>query len=186
MIKKAIILLLFVIVAVILCIALFAASFNLQTPITVRGTSKESLLVDGLVQNTLNLTLDELKAMPKTSVNAVLYCVDSPGTPIAQGNWTGVKLSFILGLAKVYSGAIKIAFFAADGYTTDLTITTGMRQDIIIAYELNSVSLTEKMRLVVPGMWGYKWISVLNHIELVNFDFKGTWESGGYLDEANI
>jgi hypothetical protein len=40
--------------------------------------------------------------------------------------------------------------------------------------------------LVVPGKWGYKWISQLTVIELVNYDFLGRWESAGYSDEADI
>jgi hypothetical protein len=39
------------------------------------------------------------------------------------------------------------------------------------------------LRLVVPGKWGYKWISRLTEISLVDFDFKGTYESQGYSDE---
>jgi DMSO/TMAO reductase YedYZ molybdopterin-dependent catalytic subunit len=124
--------------------------------------------------------------MPKTTVNAVLYCVDYPSSPVAQGNWTGVKLNLLLEEAGISSGAVKVAFTATDGYTTDLTVQTAMRQDIIIAYQLNGQSLSEGLRLVVPGKWGYKWISGIGQIELVNFDFKGFWESRGYSDEADI
>jgi len=144
------------------------------------------LLVNGLVQSPLNLNLSELNAMPITTVNAVLYCVDLPNHPVAQGNWTGVKLNLLLGEAGVSSDAVKVAFTATDGYTTDLTVQTAMRPDVIVAYELNGQPLPEKLRLVVPGKWGYKWISSLSKIELVNFDFKGMWESRGYSDEANI
>jgi hypothetical protein len=38
---------------------------------------------------------------------------------------------------------------------------------------------------VVPSKWGYKWVSQLIRVEPVNYDFKGTWESAGYSDEAN-
>jgi hypothetical protein len=38
----------------------------------------------------------------------------------------------------------------------------------------------------VPGRWGYKWISQLTEIALVNYDFLGRWESAGYSDEADI
>ena len=33
---------------------------------------------------------------------------------------------------------------------------------------------------------GYKWIHYLNEIELVDYDFKGIWESKGYPDNAEI
>jgi DMSO/TMAO reductase YedYZ molybdopterin-dependent catalytic subunit len=145
-----------------------------------------NLLVNGLVQNPLNLNFSELNAMPRTTVYAVLYCVDYPNNPISQGNWTGVKLNLLLEQAEISQDTVKVAFTATDGYTTDLTVQTAMRQDVIIAYELNGQPLPEKLRLVVPGKWGYKWMSSVSHIELVNFDFKGLWESRGYSDEADI
>jgi DMSO/TMAO reductase YedYZ molybdopterin-dependent catalytic subunit len=144
------------------------------------------LLIDGFVQHPLNLTLEELTAMPTSSVDAKLYCVDNPRTPVAQGSWTGVRLKLLLEEAGVAQEAVKVAFYASDGYTTDLTVTTAMRDEIIIAYARNGEPLPETLRLVVPGKWGYKWISELTHIELVNYDFKGTWESRGYTDEADI
>ncbi|NIR87790.1 molybdopterin-dependent oxidoreductase, partial [Candidatus Bathyarchaeota archaeon] len=82
--------------------------------------------------------------------------------------------------------AVKVAFYAADDFTTDLIVTTAMREDVLLAYERDGEPLPEKLRLVVPGKWGYKWISQLIHIELVNYDFKGSWESRGYSDTAEI
>ena len=58
-----------------------------------------------------------------------------------------------------------------------------MRDDIILAYERDGEPLAEK-QLVVPCMWGYKWIREPTHIELVDYDFLGTYESAGYPDEA--
>jgi hypothetical protein len=71
-----------------------------------------------------------------------------------------------------------------DGYTTDLTVQTAIGKDIIVAYQNNGVPITEGLRLVVPGTFGYKWISKLARIELVNYDFKGKWESAGYSDDG--
>jgi len=42
------------------------------------------------------------------------------------------------------------------------------------------------LRLVIPGKWGYKWALWLNHIELVDYNYLGTWEGNGYTDEADI
>jgi hypothetical protein len=86
---------------------------------------------------------------------------------------------------QISTAVIKVGFYAADGYSTDLTIETAMRDDIILAYENNGNPLND-LRLVVPGKWGYKWISQVTVIELVNYNFLGRWESQGYSDEANI
>ncbi len=147
--------------------------------------SEWTLVVDGSVANTLTLKYEEILAMPKTTVYAELYCVDSPSLVLARGRWSGVKLGLLLERAQVLSEAFKVVFHANDSYSSDLPVATAMREDVIIAYELNSRPLSEKLRLVTPGKWGYKWVSRLARIELVNYDFKGTWESRGYSDEAD-
>ena len=60
--------------------------------------------------------------MPQTTVSTALICVDFPTTIVAQGNWTGVKLSTLLNEVGVLPGAMKVVFYATDGYSTDLTI----------------------------------------------------------------
>ena len=142
------------------------------------------LIVTGLVNNPLNLSWADLVAMPKTTVNATLVCVDAPRTALMAGNWTGVKLRTLLENAEVSAVAIKVGFHAADGYSTDLTVETARRDDIILAYEKDGISLYS-LRLVVPGKWGYKWINQLIVIELFDYNFLGLWESQGYSDEAN-
>ena len=144
------------------------------------------LIVDGFVQRPLNLTLNKIRAMPKTIVYAELYCVGAPTIVQAKGNWSGVTLGYILEQAGVEQAAIKVLFYADDGFTTDLDIATAMRSDIVVAYERDGETLDETLRLVVPGKWGYKWIREITRIELVDYNALGTWESGGYSDTAEI
>jgi len=174
--------------ATLLIITVIAgASFAAANPANAQSNpSQWQLSVTGLVANPFNLTPSEMQALPQTTINAVLYCVDSPGYVVAQGNWTGVKLWVLLEQAGFSQDAVKVAFFAADGYATDLTLATAKRNDVIVAYQKDGLPLSESLRLVVPGKWGYKWIAQLTQIELVNFDFKGMWESQGYPDTADI
>ncbi len=144
------------------------------------------IVINGLVEAPFNLTLGEMVKMPKTVVTAELICVDFPSFPVSYGNWTGVTLKLILDKAGILPEAQKIAFYALDGYSTDLTISDAMNENVIIAYEKDSVPLPEELRLVVPGKWGYKWIAYITHIELVDFDYKGQCESRGYPDSADI
>jgi DMSO/TMAO reductase YedYZ molybdopterin-dependent catalytic subunit len=173
---------------IIILAVLTVASFVAATK-PAQGESNGAewqLTVTGLVENPLNLSMTAMQALPQTTVNAVLYCVDQPGYVVAQGNWTGVRLWYLLEEAGVSSGAVKVAFYAADGYATDLTLATAKSDDVIVAYQKDGLPLSETVRLVVPGKWGYKWIAQLTSIELVNFDFKGKWESQGYSDSADI
>jgi len=147
--------------------------------------------VDGLVDRPLNLSVSDLLSMPSTSVNAPLYCVGGSRYPVENGTWEGVRLKLILDEANIRPNATKAAFYAPDRFSTDLTIQEAQRNDVVIAYKkdgefLKAGDRSPGFRLVVPGKWGYKWIKGLNHIELVDYDFRGFYESSGYSDDANI
>jgi DMSO/TMAO reductase YedYZ molybdopterin-dependent catalytic subunit len=151
------------------------------------------LVVDGLVNNPLTLTYNDLLAMPSKTVRARLWCVDDPtGASARTHDWTGVPLKDILETAGISDKAVKIAFYAADAYSTDLTPETALRDDIIIAYLRDNTYISKTqdgyppLQLVVPGKYGYKWIKWCVHIEVVDYDFLGYYESRGYSDEADF
>lgn len=135
------------------------------------------LLVDGLVDRVLSLTLNELAAMPRSTVDAELWCVMPGSVPptflVTSGNWTGVRLEFLLEQAGVHPQAAIVEFYAEDGYSTNISVVGALRKDVILAYEKDSVPLPETLRLVFPGAPGYTWISMITHIKLVKPDFKG-------------
>ena len=143
------------------------------------------LTITGLIDNSFNLTWNEFLALPKTTVVATLICVDYPNNPMATGNWTGVQLRTLIEEASPKATAFKVGFFASDGYSTDLAIEDVMQENIIIAYE-NNGAYTHDVRLVVPGRWGYKWISMITRIEVLDYNYLGFWESQGYSDVATI
>jgi hypothetical protein len=170
----------------IIALGLTVLAFSSKLSPAQAQTSNSTLTIAGLVENPMDLTLNDIKAMPQTTEYAALICVDAPTTPLLQGNWTGVELSYLLQQANVSSSAVKVAFFAPDGFTIDLTIPMATQDNsILVAYQLNGASLGG-LRLVVPGHWGYKWIDDLTQIKLVNYNFLGTEESLGYSDDATI
>ncbi len=172
----------FVLILILIALAISGTAYGIIQWSKPLPQATARLVINGLVQNPLNLTMNDIQNMPKTVVNAQLVCVDFKGSPVANGNWTGVQLGYLLQQAKVSQSAIKVAFHASDGYGTDLKINDTTNPNILVAYELNGQPLSEGLRLVVPGRWGYKWISHLTSIELVDYDFKGTWETRGYQD----
>jgi len=156
-----------------------------SSPEVLNASEEWVIEVTGLVEKPMNITLSQLKEMPQTAVFSELYCVAYPGKARKQGLWMGVKLSYILEQAGVKDGAIKVAFYARDGFTTDLTLEEALTNDeLIIAYEFNNKPI--EPRLIAPGMWGYKWIKYLVKIEVVDYNFLGTYESEGYPDDAYI
>lgn len=180
MVQSKILVVLVTALAAVLTISAMLA-YNLSRD---RDTRPIGVSLTGLVDSEVTLTLDDLKARANASVVAELICVS--GQSFGTHTWTGVKLKDLLNEAGVRADTFKVAFFAADGYSTDLTINDAMRDDVIIALQKDGAPLDEDTQLVVPGKWGYKWITGIVSIELVDSDFKGTWESMGYSDDANI
>ncbi len=109
------------------------------------------LIVEGAVDQRLNLTLSDLVTMPKSTVYSVLYCM---GSRVKSGNWAGVKLRYILETAGLQSHAASLTFIASDGYEVVLDLKDAFRENVIIAYELDGHPLSEILRLVIPGKNG--------------------------------
>ena len=143
-----------------------------------------TISITGMVETPVNLTLDELSSMPSTTITSELICVD--GESLGVHDWTGVRLRLLLEEGGVVNGAIKVAFFADDGYSTDLTMEDALREDVLLAYLEDGSPMDEGTKLVVPGKWGYKWISGITEVRLVDYDFMGFWEGRGYSDDATI
>jgi DMSO/TMAO reductase YedYZ molybdopterin-dependent catalytic subunit len=163
-----------------------------STPLTSLFISPEQLAwqlqVTGLVRHDLNLTVEDLLQMPQTSVDAAIYCLPSPearqGYFHEGGNWTGVQLRALLNQASLLPTTQKLAFYASDGFTTDLSIDVALAENVIIAYAKDGRPLRQHLRVVVPGRWGYKWIHSLLRIEAVDYDYLGRYEQNGFPDDA--
>ena len=171
-----------VIITTIITLSLIITTY---TNPTIKAQTNTQLTITGLVDRPLNLSLNELAAMPTATVNAAIICVDSPNQVLEQGYWVGVKLSTLLQTAGISTDTVKIGFFASDGYSTDLTVQTAMRSDVILAYQKDNQVLSG-LRLVVPGNWGYKWINQVTSIVVFNYDYLGHWESQGYSDDGTM
>jgi DMSO/TMAO reductase YedYZ molybdopterin-dependent catalytic subunit len=146
------------------------------------------LVVDGLVDQTQSLTLDEIGRRPKVDVVATLECSGNgagPGFMGAIGNarWSGIALGKLLKDCGMKPEAIEVAFWGADSgkekirgeeyeqnFARSLPIDVVMRDDVILAYELNGEALPEShgapLRLVVPGWYGIAWAKWLARIEV--------------------
>lgn len=159
--------------------------------------TKYRLVVIGKVAKPLNLSLEEIQAMPVTSEIVRLTCVEySFGATSLTGvaNWTGVRLSHILSLAQInYSTAKDISFHTPAfprGYSTSLSLEEAFWGDVILAYEMNGETLPTEhgfpLRLVCPRFYGYKWIKWVAYINVTTIDYRGYWERRAYNDTPYV
>ena len=130
-----------------------------------------TLKIDISPNNTYTLSLDDLYALPKTTVYAELSCY---GKPIKSGLWGGVSLGLLLQKAGFEGESANLKFYAADGYIVPLSFTSATPKDVIIAYELDSSALDETLRLVIPFANGEAWIAMITEISINDPTYVGS------------
>jgi DMSO/TMAO reductase YedYZ molybdopterin-dependent catalytic subunit len=141
------------------------------------------LKVTGLVHNQMELTLDDLKALPKTSLTKDFQCVT--GWRVPQVHWEGVLLSDVLDRAGLKEGAVALSFDSYDNADTEsLTLDQAHLPDVIVAYSMLGAPITTEhggpVRLYVAPMFGYKSLKWLSGIRIVDQVEPGFWEQNGY------
>ena len=126
------------------------------------------LKLSGMVDNPLELTLDELRCMPKTTETVRLTC---QGFFVDTTTYSGVPLLHILQLARFQDGAKGLHLYGAEGYATFVTLREALQADNFLAYQWEDQPLPIyhgfPLRAVIPGMLGYAWAKYLVEITLV-------------------
>ena len=150
---------------------------------------KYELIITGLVNNTYNLSYDEIiNSFNSSKRITTLFCVEGWEVKIL---WEGVMVKDLLELAQPLPEVKTIIFYAHDGYSTSFPLDYIIDNNIIMAYKMNNVTIPSErgfpFQLVAESKWGYKWIKWITSIELSdNTDYKGYWESRGYSNNADI
>lgn len=147
------------------------------------------LIINGHVEKPLTITYYELMRMPQTKLIEILECYDNPpgGPLIGVAEWEGVLVSRLLEMARVKEGASSIIFHSLDGYSTNHRFEYVRDACVMLALKMNSVTLPPEhgypIRLVAPGMYGYKWAKWVYRIEVLKREELGYWEAQGYISE---
>jgi DMSO/TMAO reductase YedYZ molybdopterin-dependent catalytic subunit len=141
------------------------------------------LKVTGLVDTPIQLTLDDLKAMPKTALARDFQCVT--GWRVPEVHWEGVLLSDVLDRVGLKDGAVALSFDSYDNADTEsLTLDQARLPDVIVAYSMLGAPITTEhggpVRLYVAPMFGYKSLKWLSGIRVVDQVEPGFWEQNGY------
>jgi DMSO/TMAO reductase YedYZ molybdopterin-dependent catalytic subunit len=146
------------------------------------------LRVDGLVKKDKTYTYNQvINDHKKYSKVVRLDCVEGWSVTIL---WEGILVRDLLKEAGVKPSAKIAIFYASDGYTTSFPVDYLMKNDIMMAYKMNNVTLPPErgfpFQLIAEQKWGYKWIKWIDRIELSdNLNYKGYWESRGYSNTGD-
>jgi DMSO/TMAO reductase YedYZ molybdopterin-dependent catalytic subunit len=153
------------------------------------------LKIHGLVDREVELSFDDILAMPLVERRITLTCVSNQVGDHYVGNatWLGVQMRELLKLAGVQRDADCLVSTSED----DMTISTPIQaltddRDALLAVGMNGEPLPLAhgfpARMVVPGLYGYlsatKWVVDL---EVTNFSKVSTyWTDRGWAEQAPI
>jgi len=132
------------------------------------------LKVDGLVNKQLELSLDEIKALPARTQITQHSCDEGWS---AIGQWTGVPVAQLLKMAELKEEARYIVFHCLDqlegeSYYESIDLFDAFHPQTILAYGMNGKSLPVQhgapLRLRVERQIGYKNAKFVTRVEAVD------------------
>jgi DMSO/TMAO reductase YedYZ molybdopterin-dependent catalytic subunit len=150
-------------------------------PVFDRATWR--LKLDGLVGRPLELSYDQLLALPKAEQVSTFHCVT--GWVVDNVRWGGVRFHDLLARARPLQQARALHFISAEKpYDDYLDMRQVALRDVMLAYELDGKLLPREhgapVRVVIPEMYGYKNVKWVEQIRLVARPGSGYWEQRGY------
>lgn len=139
-----------------------------------QGFARWRLAVDGLVARPRNLSMAQIRSMPRRTQITRHDCVEGWS---AIGKWTGVPLKLLLDLAGLRAGARYIVFHCADdmgggtAYYESIDLIDAFHPQTILAWAMNDALLPVRngapLRLRVERQLGYKHAKYVTRIEAV-------------------
>jgi DMSO/TMAO reductase YedYZ molybdopterin-dependent catalytic subunit len=174
------------------------AFYRVDTALTVPSIDPASwrLVIDGMVDQRVELTFDDLLAMGLDEYAVTLTCVSNEvgGNLVGNAVWLGLPIRDVLAMAGPSADADMVLSRSIDGYTasTPLSALTDDGLDAILAVGMNGEPLPLEhgfpVRMVVPGLYGYvsatKWLTQMTVTTFAQDE--AYWTPRGYSAEAPI
>ena len=166
-----------------------------------RGFADYRLVVDGLVEQPLRLSLDDVRGLPSRTQITRHDCVEG-WSAIAQ--WKGARLGPLLDRVRPKPAARYVVFHCADPmepggaslYYESIDFDDAWHEQTILAYELNGrvlpIANGAPLRVRIERQLGYKMAKYIMRIEVVDslvgigYGRGGYWEDRGYEWYAGI
>jgi DMSO/TMAO reductase YedYZ molybdopterin-dependent catalytic subunit len=146
-----------------------------------------SLEVWGAVEDSLTLDFEAFRGLGVEHQRQDFHCVT--GWSRLGCEFEGVPFPTLAEAAGVQSEATHVLFHAADGYTTDLPLSTCDRPEVLFAFGLDGDSLPRDhggpVRVVTPHRYAYKGTKWVTGVEFLTEAEPGYWEQRGYSRTAD-
>ncbi len=150
-----------------------------QAPVVDPATYRFGLT--GQIQEKAPWSLDQLRALPRTSQITRLVCVE--GWRVI-GQWSGVPLRSFLQRIGADTTCRYVSFQCADGYYSSIDMASALHPQTILALDFLNAPLTPPfgapLRLRIPTKLGFKNPKSLMSMNVGNVYTGGYWEDQGY------
>jgi sulfoxide reductase catalytic subunit YedY len=154
------------------------------------GFKDYRLKVYGLVENPVELSLDDLRALGKKEQITLHHCIQG-WSGIAE--WGGLPMAKLIELVRPKPAAGAVAFYSfgegAEGgaFYDSLSMANALHPHTLLAYEMNDEPLTElhgaPLRLRVENQLGFKMVKWIRAIEFVESPRSVGKGEGGYNED---
>jgi DMSO/TMAO reductase YedYZ molybdopterin-dependent catalytic subunit len=166
----------------------YRIDINTQVPTT--DEASWMLQLDGLVNQPLTMTLNELRQLPSVTQALTMSCISNEvgGDLIGTAVWTGVPFKTVLEKAGLKPEGKFFNVHAFDGFYESLGLTEAMDERTLLVYEMNGAPLTADhgfpLRIYIPNHYGMKQPKWIQHIEVVDSEGAGYWVDRGWSATA--
>ena len=151
--------------------------------------SEWRLTVGGLVEQPLELSFDDLMALPQVDEESDFHCVTTWSR--MDMRFSGVRLVEVLARAGLRQEASHLLVTAYDRdagsgepYTTNVSLAAALEPDVLLVHTWNGQPLPREhggpVRMITPKLYAWKGAKWIRHLEVLDHDEPGFWERRGY------
>jgi len=138
--------------------------------------------IDGLIEQPVRLSRDQLLALPRREVKSDVHCVTR--WSLLDSTWAGVPISEVMQLVQLKPEATHVMVRAEQGFTANLSLDDFLRDENMLVDTRNGEPIPPEhgwpLRLFVPHLYFWKSAKWVRGLEFMHGDRPGFWEQYGY------
>ena len=150
-------------------------------------TAEWTFGVEGLVEQPVSWTWDEIHALGADTYRGDIHCVTTWSK--LDMTFTGISVDTLLAIAKPLPAATHVLATCHTGYTTNLPLADVSEGKAWVAWEVDGAPLPREhggpARLLVPHLYFWKSAKWVSGLRVLDHDEPGFWEERGYHDRGD-
>jgi DMSO/TMAO reductase YedYZ molybdopterin-dependent catalytic subunit len=151
------------------------------------STQTWSFSLEGLVEQPVTWTWDQIHGLPPSTYAGDIHCVTT-WSKLGVA-FSGVSVDTLLAAARPLASATHVLAVCHTGYTTNLPLddVTGGKAWVVWDYEGRPLPVEHggPARLLMPHLYFWKSAKWVSGLRLLDHDEQGFWERNGYHDRGD-